>query len=191
MDLDELLAALRAGEPGARDAFGMAVFDELQQFFSQRFSGEDTNELTQATFDVVWQKLDRFEPRGPGSFGRWLRTIAANKARARRQAPLREHVRHSKLSEHQSLGTPLITPSTMVLRKEQRELVEQHKRELPEHERQALEHELADGDDRELADAEGIAVKSAASRRYRAKRRLQKSIEAARKTPDSQASTPS
>ena len=191
MDLDELLAALRAGQPDALDAFGIAVFEELKRFFSQKFGDEDTKELTQATFDVVWQKLDDFEPRGPGSFGRWLRTIAGNKALVLRQAPLREHGRQSKLSEHQRLVTPMLTPSTVVLRHEQRELVEQHKSKLPEHERRALEHELADGDDRALADAEGIAVKSAASRRYRAKQHLQESIAAARKTPDSRASTPS
>src|SRR5690606_11216052 len=101
MDLDELLASLRAGEPAARDAFGVAVFEELKRFFSQRFSVEDTNELTQVTFDVVWQKLDSFEPRGPGSFNRWLWKIAANKALAHRQVPVREQVRQSKLSEHQ------------------------------------------------------------------------------------------
>jgi RNA polymerase sigma factor (sigma-70 family) len=191
VDLDDLLASLRADEPGARDAFGFAVYEELKRFFSQRFSHEDTKELTQATFDVVWQKLDSFEPQGRGSFGRWLRTIAANKALVLRQTPLRERARHSKLSEHQRVASPMLTPSTVVLRHEQRELVERHKANLPDHERRALDHELADGDDRALAEEEGIAVKSAASRRYRAKQHLQESIEAARKTPDSQASTPS
>jgi len=191
MDLDELLASLRAGEPGARDAFGVAVFEELKRFFSQRFSDEDTNELTQVTFDVVWQKLDSFEPRGEGSFGRWLWKIAANKALAHRQVPVREQVRQSKLSEHQRVATPMLTPSTVTLRREQRELVERHKAKLPDHERRALEHELADGDDRELAETESIAVKSAASRRYRAKQHLQEAIEAERKTPSSPTPPPS
>lgn len=190
MDLDEALRALRAGEPKAREQFGRALWSEVHRFFSKCFGSVDAHELTQATCLVVWEKLDRFESRGPGSFARWVITIAANKARARRLAPIREAARQGKLLEHQAIASPINSPTTWLLRREQLEQFERCKEELPDHERKVIDHTLAGGDDRELAEEEGIKTGSVRVRRHRATRHMQKLVEAQRKTPESERSPP-
>lgn len=184
MDLDQLLLALRSGEPGARDQFGRAVQAELRRFFSNCFGAADTDELTQATFLIVWEKLDTFESRGPGYVERWLYAIAGNRALVRQQAPSREHARHDKLREHQAFASPMTSAGTRILRDEQRALFDQCLDELPTDDREIIEHTLAEGDDRELAEAAGIKSASLRSRRHRAKQRMQRLVDAKRKTPD-------
>jgi RNA polymerase sigma factor (sigma-70 family) len=190
MDLDELLAALRRGEPGAREQFGLAVREELYRFFSNCFGPTDADELTHEAFVVMWEKLDRFESRGHGYFVRWLNVIAANKACARRQAPVREAARQDKLREHQAMAEPMISPGSCVFEREQHEILERCKDELPDDERKVIEHTLAGGDDRALAEEDGIKTGSIRTRRHRAKVHVQQLIEANRKTPDSERSPP-
>lgn len=184
MNLDELLLALRSGEPGAREQFGRAVQAELQRFFSNCFGPADTAELTQQTFLVAWEKLETFESLGSGSFERWLYAIAGNKARAHQQAPSRQYARHDKLREHQALASPQTSAGTRILRDQQRELFERCLAELPTDDREIIEHTLAEGDDRELAEAEGIKSASVRSRRHRANRKMRRLVDAKRKTPD-------
>jgi RNA polymerase sigma factor (sigma-70 family) len=186
MDLDEALRALRAEEPKAREQFGRALRTELQRFFSNCFGPIDAHELTQATCVVVLEKLDRFESRGPGSFERWVYKIAANKARVRRQSPTREAARQGKLLAHQAMVSPLNSPTTWMLRRERLELLEHCKPNLPDHERRALEHALAGGDERSLAEQEGIAEATARSRKHRAKVHIVELLAVSRKTPDSE-----
>lgn len=190
MDLDELLLALRRGEPRASERFGLAVRDELYRFFSNCFGPVDADELTQDAFIVVWEKLDQFEPHAPGHVVRWLFTIAANKARARREAPIRQIARHDKVREHQAIDSPMTGPETRVRQREQQEIFERCKDQLDDDEQRILDHTFAGGNDRQLARAEDIKTASVRSRRHRAKRTMRELVEAERKTPDAQRSPP-
>jgi RNA polymerase sigma factor (sigma-70 family) len=187
MDLDDLLLALRNGEPSARKQFGLAVRLELHRFFSKCFGRTDVDDLVHDAFEVIWKKLPTFESQGPGYFTRWLYVIAANMARRRSCAPLREIARQHNL-QRQAVVSPVKTPGTHLLKREQRELLERCKQELPDHEQAVIDHTLAGGDDRAFANEEGIKPASVRTRRHRATLHVQELIDANRKTPDSQRS---
>lgn len=187
MSLDDRLAVARAEDPKLRSGpavgeFWAAVLDDLYGYFASRFTGADADDLVQQCLDVVLSKIQDYQPTGLDSFARWLRAIARNKALAWNEQPLRERAR-TNLLLGQPRPSPLFSPPSWVLLHERSELLQRHKGSLPDHEQRALDHALRGGDDRSLAEREGIALATVRTRRRRARRRVAGSIAEERRTP--------
>jgi len=182
MNLDELRYAARSRAPDAWEALGRALSEELHRFFSHSFDRPSAEDLAQATVLIILRKFDEFEPEGPHSFRNWVLAIAGRKGRARVHAPRRDAAQRGKLRAKLPPSPPT-SPSSLVLRHEQLEIIADSLPELRDTHRRALESELAGNDYSSLAATEGITVTSARVRRHRAIQSLRQIVAARRATP--------
>jgi len=182
MDLDDLRHAASLGAPGAWDALGRALSEELRRFFAKHFDTATADDLAQTTVSIILAKLDDFEPRGPHSFRNWVFAIAGNQGRKRRFAPIHEAARRAKLVAKPSSTAPT-TPSARMLRQQRLEIIARALPELSERHRRTLLSELAGEDYSSIAAREGITVSSVRVRLHRTIRRLQELVAASRATP--------
>ena len=80
-----LLIQARAGDAAARDRLLRRYLPSLQRWARGRLRGvrdlSDTDDLVQITLVRALDRMDGFEPRGPGSFLAYLRRILQNQIR--------------------------------------------------------------------------------------------------------------
>ncbi len=81
-----LLGRARAGDTAARDRLFARVLPPLRRWAHQRMPSSardlhDTEDLVQVTMLRAFQRLDHFDPRGPGAFLGYLRQILLNAIR--------------------------------------------------------------------------------------------------------------
>ena len=95
------IVALCAGDPDAWRALLDRHSPVLRQIARERLGAGlrgkvSESDVIQSAYAAVTEGLATFEDRGPGSFGRWLRGIAANKAL--------DQVRRYRGTEKRSVG---------------------------------------------------------------------------------------
>jgi len=141
-------AALKLLLLGARDRLTRSVAAKIPKELRAVFGGED---IVQEAFVEVFRRIEKFEPRGPDSFNRWLSVIALNQLRN----AIRHHrtakrggacacgcvdrcVGDSSLDLLDMLAGPGRTPSRCVAREEAVRAVRAAIDSLPEHHRKAV-----------------------------------------------------
>jgi RNA polymerase sigma-70 factor (ECF subfamily) len=138
-----LLSRARAGDPGAQRELFELFEPVLRRLLHARVPANargllDTDDLVQEVYGRVFQRLESFEYRGPGSFWGYLRRVGLNyvAAVARRsesvQAP-----RNASESSLDGIG-PEPSPSSALSSRERFAEFEAALQELPELQRQAL-----------------------------------------------------
>jgi DNA-directed RNA polymerase specialized sigma24 family protein len=130
---------------------------------------------------VIFRDLDAFQFYGPDSFERYVSVVARMQGRSRSQGRARARERQAKLEAHEH--TPGLSPPSLILAEQRRDLLSRWISQLPDIYRRALEHWLAGGKDETLAKSEGIALSTARSRRRHARRLLQMMLEEGSLTP--------
>jgi RNA polymerase sigma factor (sigma-70 family) len=180
VELDQLIRRAQAGDAKAFEQLGRWMSAELLRFFRVAFQEADATDLAQETSIVVLSKLEAFEPRDSDSFRRYLLKVASFQAKSKRRASTRAYDRQAKRPACDD--APGLSPHSVLLGQERRDLLDRWIPELPDIFRRALEHELAGGDDQALAEREGISLITARTRRVRAHARLKDLIERARVT---------
>jgi RNA polymerase sigma-70 factor (ECF subfamily) len=130
-----LVEAARAGRREAYERLFATYRAELEREIGRHpaLPGPDRSDLVQDALVDAVRAFERFEPRGPGSFGRWLAKILQNRVRASRRErrrdkrDVRREVRAEALaatSEPEVLPAASITsPSGGAARREENEQV--------------------------------------------------------------------
>lgn len=145
------------------------VFGDLQRVV-------DVEDIVQEAHVEVFRRIRSFEPRGPGSFSRWLTAIAINRLRnaikrhraAKRgggriaRSPSDRRIEDSTIALLSALRSPEKTPSRCVARREAVDAVHSALDELPEHYRRAVW----------LVHIEGRSVRETASQMGRTERAI-------------------
>jgi RNA polymerase sigma-70 factor, ECF subfamily len=139
---DSLLAGAIQGDEAAFEALYGRFATRLAHYVSDRISGRNAlrmepEDLVQEVFSEVFTRINRFEPRGKGSFYKLLLTIANRRlVNARRRfAARQEEGPGVALAEVASTHTG---PLTALLRAEDRELCRRAFALLPEKDRKVL-----------------------------------------------------
>ncbi|WP_181197808.1 RNA polymerase sigma factor [Enhygromyxa salina] len=191
MKLDELIHAARAGDPRAYTELGIWLNRVLRSFFSNNFSDTEIDDLVQQTCEDTLRKLDTFESSGAAEFRKWVLKAASFEAKTKTRERHREWARKQTL--YARTVTPELSPASSIYDREWHEAFARCLAQLPEHERQAVQHWLDGADDAELAEREGISVKTVWTRRHRGRHRLGELLKLALRTPilrSSPSSTP-
>lgn len=168
---DDLLAAWRAGDVRAGDAFVRRMFEPIRRFFASKVASE-VEELVQRTFTRLAEAQARFQ--GRSSARAFVFGVARN--------VLREHYRgkHRKDVDVEELPVRDMAPgpSTLRWRRKEDERMLEGLRGLPLHMQIALE--LFYWDDltmREIAEVLEIPEGTVASRLVRARARLREGVD--------------
>src|SRR5687767_4461909 len=127
---DLLLESAFRGDEAAFDAIHSRFRGRLEHYVSDRMgrrlaSAMDPQDLVQEVFAEVFTRIDRFEPRGAGTFYKLLVTIANRRlANAARRLASRPDERASPSAEGAiaEIPSPETGPLTALLRAEDREL---------------------------------------------------------------------
>lgn len=148
--LARLLERVRAGDLVAREALLSEHLPALRGFVRLRLgralrSKEESVDLVQSICGDLLEDLRSFEPRGAGSFRRWLLQRAENKLRARgrfwareRRAPGREvPLDDAELAGLRELAAPL-TPPDVAMGREDLERLERAFEALDEDDRTVI-----------------------------------------------------
>jgi RNA polymerase sigma factor (sigma-70 family) len=185
MTLDELLLALRDGEPRAEQRLFRRLHLLLLPFFKTRVEASQAEDLTQETLAIIANELRTkpFEPAGPSSF----RSFAFVVAKRRLQTNLRAKQRKKRQSPPSLPGwwdvpEPSSSPDDATMFLQQTALLRTAMAAIKTRYRRALESRLRDEDPRVFADAEGIEVETVRSRIHRALVLVSAQIEARRRT---------
>ena len=180
MDLEELLLAVRNGEPRAWNKLGLALNDELRPYFAKRFDSVVAMDLVQHTIEMIVEKFDEFATEDAAKFRSWVFVFAYFEEQNARRSLHRERERQGALVEFPS-GDP--SPSSYARNRQEREILRRNLGRLDEPLRRAVEHWLEDGDAESLAEREGIRAGTVRSRGSRGRVQLQELVQAEIKTP--------
>lgn len=178
MTLDELLTAARS-EPGrgpANRRFWKALGHEIDRNLA-RHSYATRVEIGQRVLLIVWQKIDRYEQRGPDSLRRWVRAIAALEVQ-RERFEIGKLVRLESKLLRETARSPGLTPSRHVLLLERIALIGEAIEQLSPRHRRALDVLEPEP----LAASERISVDAARMLIHRALRRLVRLVDDLRNT---------
>ena len=145
----ELVRAALEGDPEAwakidrryRDVLALLKRGEVSRSSQGKFLTED---VVQSAMIRAFTALDTYQDRGPGSFGRWLRTIMENRLKtklrtlhtAKREVSREEAL--SKESEGDGLSVISTTPDDLVARAEQMARITRALAGLPEQEKEII-----------------------------------------------------
>jgi DNA-directed RNA polymerase specialized sigma24 family protein len=178
MTLDELLTAARS-EPGrgpANRQFWKALAHEIDQSLAGH-SYVARVEITQRVMLTVWQRIDRYQQRGPNSLRHWVRSIASLEAQ-RTQFEAGKLARLEAKLLRETACSPGLTPSRQVLLLERLALMAEAFQRLSPRHRRALDVMEPEP----LAASERISVDAARMLIHRAMRRLAQLVSELRKT---------
>jgi RNA polymerase sigma factor (sigma-70 family) len=165
MSLDDLLEAVRAGEPHAERALFRKLRLELLPYFRRRGDPSDVEDLVQQTLEIVVRELVNFEPQGPRAFRSYVFTVAHNRLLTHRQ----RLARHRRERDEPDIwaAEPEPSPSDFTLWHEQFTLVRAALAVIKSTFRRAVESRLQEQSAREFADAEQIRLGTVRSRLQR------------------------
>ena len=175
MDLEELLLAVRHGEPRAWDELGVALNRELRRYFAKRFDSGIAQDLVQRTVLKVTEKIHDYPTGDAAKFRSWVFTIAFYEVQNARRRLGRERVRSAELVEFRSNGT---SPSSYVRRRQEREIARRNLSRVDSRFRRALVHLARGGDAKSLAEREDIEVATVRTRGVRGREQLRELVQA-------------
>ncbi|PRP95505.1 RNA polymerase sigma factor [Enhygromyxa salina] len=141
MSVDELLRALRDGEPRAEKRLFRRLNRELLAFFRRRVDEFEVENLTQQTLEITVKELKEFEPRGPRSFRSFVYSIAMNRLLSHRRRVKRRRREGELPGEWLATPTPP-SPDEVTLWRERRALVRDAMLEIKSTMRRTLESRL-------------------------------------------------
>ena len=172
MDVDELARAA-SEDPERADELVSLIRNDLLRCVRLRLADPsiDAEDVLQDALVIVVRKLGRFESRGAGSFLRWAKGIARLEARKAVERTIRRRHGQAKAA-FRTVLSPTTNPSSRVLRAQRLELLAEQARELSPYLQRVLADELVDGDPKQFAVRERIAVSTVRAVRWRARTRL-------------------
>lgn len=182
MDLDALVEAYRQGQPAARRQLPSALYRMILPIFRRRLEKVDVEDLARDTIVIILQELDKFEPRGPGSFRAWVFKIAKNRRRTRSRRQNLEHRTFGQLDEEGAAAQRSQKPDHQAHWRERVALLRDALLGLDPIYRKALVHLCEGGELEELAEREGVKPQTIHTRINRGRKQAAEEIRARRKT---------
>jgi RNA polymerase sigma-70 factor, ECF subfamily len=172
---EDLMDAMRRGDPAALDALLSRYWADLVSFVAGfLYSRDEAEDVVQESFVTLWERRERWEPRGSvrSYLYRVSRNHALNEARATR-------VRQDRRGDVSALTNRMpATPADHFDENRVRKLVEEAVASLPERRREvfilARYHGLAYND---IAEALGISPQTVANQMSRALTTLRRLLE--------------
>lgn len=138
---------------------------------------QEAENVAQETFIQVYRSLPQYKFKG---FKTWIGRIAANKAIDTKRKRQKEKERQVSLSE-QLLNMDLSREDLVediIIREEELEVVHRLINGLPEHYHNVMiKHYIQSKSYQQIADEEGVSIRTIGSRIYRAKKLLQQFLE--------------
>lgn len=136
----------------------------------------DAEDVTQETFVQIYRALPQYEAKG---FKTWISRIALNKAIDYRRKTVRYRedawLPDQQAPPENAADPPQPTVEQLVLTKEMRDQVQAHLQEVPDNYREVVKSYYFDHKSySDIADEQGITVKTVESKLYRAKQWMRK-----------------
>jgi RNA polymerase sigma-70 factor (ECF subfamily) len=172
MDLEGLLRAVRDGDVEAWNALHRTLRRELRVYFLRECDEATADELAQRTLVVLTRDLPGFDPRKE-SLRKWVFGIARNQ----RLSEYASRARSKALPEPDLAADKANTsPSARLHAKEIRAILREEINKLPPHHRAIMKNDRKGGDIREFAKRHNISLRTAYSRRARAREILRERL---------------
>ena len=175
MSLDELLLAVRAGDPKAEEALATTLHSRLRNFFRRRSPESEVEDRVHTSLVLIYRRIGSFEVTHPHSLDRFVFSVARSVLLTSRRSWAREQGRRID-SVPSSLIAAETSVSERVARREHLAQILAAMSDLDTLDHTTIVGWLEASSGRELAMREGVAWATLRTRVHRALARLRDNL---------------